>query len=137
VLELTANPHGLGKSRSKTSHCQLFKTAGRAHITTNRKGAWGVDSEPVELDERRGMAAQKSTEIRRRSHEIQADQAALREREEAFERQAIAGPSTTWTEAAAKARYLIELFAATPEARNPRRQELIARVLDDLARLSQ
>lgn len=96
-----------------------------------------MDSDPVELDEHRGLAAQKSTEIRRRSHEVQADQAALRERQEAFERQAIAGPSTTWAEAAAKARYLIELFAATPEARSPRRQELIAKVLNDLARLSQ
>ena len=95
-----------------------------------------VDGDPVELDEHRGMAAQKSTEVRRRSHEVRADQAALRERQEAFELQAIAGPSTSWAEAAAKARYLIELFAATPEARNPRRQELIAKVLDDLTRLS-
>jgi hypothetical protein len=39
-------------------------------------------------------------------------------------------------EAAAEARYLILLFAGTSEARNPRRQELIAKVLDDLARLS-
>src|ERR1700747_3032488 len=37
---------------------------------------------------------------------------------------------------AAKARYLILLFAETSEARYPRRQELIANVLDDLARLS-
>jgi hypothetical protein len=95
-----------------------------------------VDSDPVDLDERRGMAAQKSTEIRRRSLEVRADQAALRERQEAFECQAMASPSTTWAEATARARYLIELFAVTPEARNPRRQELIARVLDDLARLS-
>jgi len=95
-----------------------------------------MNGDPVELDGHRGMAAQKSTEVRRRAHEVQADQAALRERQEAFERQAVAGPSTSWAEAAAKARYLIELFAATPEARNPRRQELIAKVLDDLARLS-
>ena len=90
----------------------------------------------VELDEHRGMAAQKSTEVRRRLHEVQADQAALRRRQEEFERHAVAAPSTTWPDAAAKAQYLIELFAATPEARDPRRQELIAKVLDDLARLS-
>jgi hypothetical protein len=90
---------------------------------------------PVELDEHRGMAAQKSTEIRRQLHEVQADQAALRCRQEEFERQAVAAPSASWTEAAAKARYLIQLFAATPEARDPRRQELIAKVLDDFARL--
>jgi hypothetical protein len=91
---------------------------------------------PVELDEHRGMAAQKLTEIRRRLLEVQADQAALRRRQEEFECHALAAPSTTWAEAAAEARYLILLFAETSEARNPRRQELIAKVLDDLARLS-
>jgi hypothetical protein len=43
-------------------------------------------------------------------------------------------PATTWAEAAAEARYLILHFAETSEARNPRRKELIAQVLDDLAR---
>jgi hypothetical protein len=91
---------------------------------------------PVDLDEHRGMAAQKSTEIRRRLHEVQADQAALRCRQEEFERYAVAAPSATWAEAAAKARYLIQLFASTPDAQDPRRQELIATVLEDLTRLS-
>ena len=94
-----------------------------------------MDDAPVELDEHRGLAAQKSTEIRRRSHEVEADQAALRDRQEEFERQALTGPSTTWIEAAARARYLIQLFAATPEGRDPRRQELISKVLEDLTRL--
>ncbi len=91
---------------------------------------------PVDLDDHRGMAAQKSTEIRRRLQEVQADHAALRIRQDEFERYAVAAPSTTWAEASAKARYLIQLFAATPDAQDPRRQELIATVLDDLARLS-
>jgi hypothetical protein len=95
-----------------------------------------MDGDPVELDEHRGMAAQKSTEIRRRSHEVQADQAALRDRQEEFEREAMTGPSTTWAEAAARARYLIQLYAATPEGRHPRRQEVILKVLEDLTRLS-
>ena len=95
-----------------------------------------MTDDPVELDEHRGMAAQKSTEIRRRLYEVQADQAALRLRQEEFECHALASPSTTWAEAATEARYLILLFAETSEARNPRRQELIAKVLDDLARLS-
>lgn len=92
--------------------------------------------EPVELDEHRGMAAQKSTEIRRRVRLVQADQAELRRRQVEFEAQAVIAPSETWREAAEKARYLIQLFAATLEARAPRRQELIAKVLDDFARLS-
>jgi hypothetical protein len=91
---------------------------------------------PVQLDEHRGMAAQKSTVVRRRNHEVEADQAALRSRQEEFERHAVAAPSTTWLEAAEKAQYLIQLFAATPEGHDPRRQELIARVLDDFAILS-
>jgi len=91
---------------------------------------------PVQLDEHRGMAAQKSTVVRRRNHEVEADQTALRNRQEEFERHAVAAPSTTWLEAAEKAQYLIQLFAATPEGRDPRRQELIARVLDDFAILS-
>ena len=37
---------------------------------------------PVELDEHRGMAAQTSTELRRRLHKVQADQAALRRRQD-------------------------------------------------------
>jgi hypothetical protein len=91
---------------------------------------------PVELDEHRGMAAQKSTEIRRRLREVEADQSALRHRQEEFERYAVASPSNSWLAVAERARYLIQLFAATPEAQDPRRQELIASVLDDLARLS-
>ena len=92
---------------------------------------------PVELDEHRGMAAQKETEIRRLLHEVQADQTALRARQDEIESFMVAADATTWPEAAAKARYLIELYAATPDAQDPRRQRLVAGVLADLARLSE
>ena len=82
------------------------------------------------------MAALKATEIRRRRFlEFQADQAALRRRQEELEELLLAAPAETWTEAAGKAIYLIELFAATPEAQDPRRKALIAFALDDLSRL--
>ena len=93
--------------------------------------------EPVDLDEHRGMAAQKQTEIRRLLHEVQANQTALRERMEEIETVMVAAEAMTWQEAAAKARYLIQLYAATADARDPRRQKLIAGVLADLARLSE
>ena len=96
-----------------------------------------TDDDPVNLDGRRGMAAQKSTEIRRRLHEVQADQAALRHRQEELEHFMLAAPAATWAEAAAKAKYLIQLFAATADAQDPRRKKLIASALDDLARLSE
>lgn len=90
----------------------------------------------IPLDEHRGMAAQKATEIRRRLAEVAADQAALRRRQAELE-QFIAAPASTWREAAEKARYLIGLYAATPEARDPHRQKLIAGLLDDLERLAE
>jgi hypothetical protein len=92
--------------------------------------------EPVDLDERRGMAAQKATEIRRqRLHEFQADQIALRQRQNDLEKLLLAAPAKTWPEAAAKAQYLIQLFSATLEAQEPQRKRLIAHALEDLNRL--
>jgi hypothetical protein len=96
-----------------------------------------MTDKPVDLDEHRGMAAQKETEIRRLLHEVQADQTALRIRQEKLESFMAAAAATTWPEAAAKARYLIQLYATTPDAQDPRRQKLIAGVLADLARLSE
>ena len=89
---------------------------------------------PANLDEHRGMAARKDTEIRRRLQEVQADQAALRARQQEFEQFLLAAPSETWAEAAAKARYLIGLYAHTAEARDPLRERLIASTLADLNR---
>jgi len=95
-----------------------------------------MTDEPVDLDEHRGMAAQKATELRRQSlYDFHADQEALRLRQEELEKLLLAAPAENWPEAAAKAQYLIQLFAATPEAQDPRRKELIAHALDDLNRL--
>ena len=94
-----------------------------------------MTDDPVDLDAHRGMESLKATENRREKLQtFQADQQALRERQEELER-LLAAPADTWPEAAAKAHYLIELFAATPEAQDPRRKKLIAHTLDDLNRL--
>ncbi len=90
----------------------------------------------IELDQHRGMAAQKATEMRRLLAEVEADHTALRLRQEELEKFLLAVPAGTWHEAAEKARYLLTLFAATPAAQDPRRQKLIADVLDDFGRLS-
>ena len=93
---------------------------------------------PVELDSRRGMAAQKATEERRRYlHKLRADQEALRQRQKELENLLLAEPAKTWPEAAVKAQYLIDLFSATLEAQEPGRSELIAQTLDDLTRLTE
>ena len=91
--------------------------------------------DPVALDEHRGMAAQRATEIRRQLAHVAADQEGLRQRQAELEHLMLIAPAQTWHDAAAKARYLIGLFAHTIEARDPRRQQLIASALEDLARL--
>ena len=95
-----------------------------------------MESDPVALDGRRGMAAQKATEVRRLQSEVEAQRAALRRRQAELEEHFLAGPAATWEEAAEKARYLVTLLADTPEGREPRRRAIIAGVLDDFARLA-
>ena len=95
-----------------------------------------MSDDPVTLDERRGMAAQKATEIRRRLGEVKKQQAELRRREEELEKFLLAEPAATWEEAADKASYLLTLFAATSTGRDPRRRKIIGGVLKDFARLA-
>jgi hypothetical protein len=90
----------------------------------------------IKLDEHRGHSERKATEIRRLLQSVEADQSALRTRQEELETQLTAAPATTWPEAADKARYLIGLLSATSAARDPRRKKLIANVLEDMRRLS-
>lgn len=95
-----------------------------------------MTDDPVELDGRRGMAAQKATEERRQYlHNLQADREALQHRQKVLEKLLLAEPAKTWPEAAIKAQYLIELFAMTPDAQDPRRKGLIKQTLADLTRL--
>ena len=90
----------------------------------------------IDLDSHRGMMAQKATEIRRLLAEVEANEKALRIRQDELEAQLVAAPAANWHDAADKVRYLLGLFAATPWAQDPRKQKLIASVLDDLRRLS-
>ncbi len=91
---------------------------------------------PVDLDRYRGLAAQKSTEARRLLAEVQANEKALRERRDELEAHLLAAPASSWSEAAEKAHYLLSLFAETPQGQDPRRQALIAAVLEDFLQLS-
>jgi hypothetical protein len=89
----------------------------------------------VDLDQHRGMAAQKATDLRRLLADVEANEKALRLRQDELEAQLVASPAPNWPEAAGKARYLLNLFAASLAADDPRRQKLIAAVLDDFERL--
>jgi hypothetical protein len=95
-----------------------------------------VTDETVDLDQHRGMAAQKATELRRLLADVEANEKALRVRQDELESHLIAAPATNWAEAAEKARYLLNLFAGTLRTEDSRRHRLIAAVLADFERLS-
>jgi len=95
-----------------------------------------MTDDPVNLDTRRSIEGKMATEIRRHSlKDFEADQEALRKRQQELETQLLADPATTWSEAAVKAQYLIRRYAETSEAQDARRQKLIQRALGDLARM--
>jgi hypothetical protein len=95
-----------------------------------------MTDEPVDLDGRRSSAGKIASEIRRHAiRDSEADQETARLRQEELEVQLSADAARTWPEVAAKAQYLIRLYAETPEAQDARRRKLVERALADIARL--
>jgi hypothetical protein len=90
----------------------------------------------IDLDQHRGMAAQKATELRRLLAGVEENEKALRLRQEELESHLLAAPAANWHEAADKARYLLNLFAATQAAQDPRKLKLISAVIADFKRLA-
>jgi hypothetical protein len=95
-----------------------------------------VSDEPLDLDRHRGMAAQKATDIRRILAEVENNAKALRDRQGLFESQLLSAPAASWPEAAAKARYVLNLYAAGLAPGDTHHRDLVAAVLADFARLS-
>jgi hypothetical protein len=95
-----------------------------------------VSDAPVDLDRHRGMASQKATDIRRVLAEVEANAKALRDRQGILESQLLSAPATSWPEAAAKARYVLNLYAAGLPASDTHHRDLVAAVLADFAQLS-
>jgi hypothetical protein len=90
----------------------------------------------IDLDRCRGMEAQKSTDLRRLLAEVEANERALRLRQDELEAHLAAAPAANWPEAAEKARYVLGLYAATLTAEDTRRLTLVAAVLEDFEHLA-
>jgi hypothetical protein len=95
-----------------------------------------VTDEPLDLDKHRGMAAQKATDIRRILADAENNARALRDRQSILEYQLLSSPAASWPEAAAKARYVLNLYAADLGAADTHHRDLVAAVLADFERLS-
>jgi hypothetical protein len=91
---------------------------------------------PLDLDSHRGMAAQKATDIRRILAEVESNAKSLRDRQEVLESQLRTVPAASWPEAAAKARYVLNLYAAALALADTHHRDLVEAVLADFARLS-
>jgi hypothetical protein len=91
---------------------------------------------PVNLDKHRGMAAQKATNIRRVVADVEAKAKILRDQQGVVEIELLALPASSWPEAAAKARYVLNLYAAGLGAADSHHRDLVAAVLADFTRLA-
>ena len=91
---------------------------------------------PIELDRHRGMAAQKATDIRRVLADVEANAKLLRDKQGVVEIQLLAVPAASWPEAVAKARYVLNLYAASLSPSDTHHRDLVAAVLADFSRLS-
>ena len=98
--------------------------------------AYLVSDKPLDLDKHRGMAAQKATDIRRALAEVENNARQLRERQEVLESQLLSVQAASWPEAAAKARYVLNLYAADLPPGDTHHRDLVAAVFADFARLT-
>lgn len=94
-----------------------------------------MSDEPVKLDTHRGMAAQKATDIRRVFADAESHAANLRDRQMLIESLLTDVPATSWPQAAAKARYVLNLYTSTLGTQDTRHRDLVDAVLADFARL--
>jgi hypothetical protein len=91
----------------------------------------------IDLDQHRGSAAQKASDLCRllgRKWRPTKERCTFGKMN--WSSHLVAAPGANWHEAAEKARYLLTLFATTLAAQDPRRQKLIAAVLNDFERLA-
>lgn len=95
-----------------------------------------MNEEPLDLDKHRGMAAQKATDIRRILAEVEDNARGLRERQAELENRLLSVQATSWPEAAAKARYVLNLYVAELAPGDARHRDLVEAIFADFARLA-
>jgi hypothetical protein len=95
-----------------------------------------VSDKPLDLDRHRGIAAQKATDIRRILADVENNARELRDRQAVLEDQLLSAPAASWPDAAAKARYVLNLYAAGLAPADTHHRDLVAAVFADFARLS-
>ncbi|WP_085793274.1 hypothetical protein [Roseivivax jejudonensis] len=95
-----------------------------------------MTDDPIDLDDRRSVAGQHASELRRRPANKQRPlQLPQQPHLESLEDQMLAEPARTWAEVTKKWRFLLDRYAATLGAGDERTQKLIKRAVGDMDRL--
>lgn len=95
-----------------------------------------VTDKTLDLDKHRGIAAQKATDLRRILADVENNAKDLRARQGVVESQLLSAPAASWPEAAAKARYVLNLYAAGLAPDDTHHRDLVAAILADFDRLA-
>jgi hypothetical protein len=95
-----------------------------------------MTDKPLDLDRHRGIAAQKATDIRRVLAAVENNARELRDSQAAVESQLLSAPAVSWPDAAAKARYVPNSYAAGLAAHDTHHRDLVTAILADFDRLS-
>jgi hypothetical protein len=77
-----------------------------------------MTDDTIDLDQHRGMAAQKATDLRRLLADVEANGRALRLRQDELEAHLVAAPAANWREAAEK-RVTCSTFCELPDGARP------------------
>jgi hypothetical protein len=96
-----------------------------------------MTDDPINLDGRRSSAGRHDSEMRRRPANTDPDaMPSQKPHPEDLDARMLAEPARNWSDLLETCRFLLGLYAATPEAGDERIQELIGRALDDMNRLA-
>jgi hypothetical protein len=95
-----------------------------------------MSDKTIDLDQHRGMKAQKATELRRLLADVEANERALRLRQDELQAHMVAAPAANWGEAVEKVRYVLGLYTTGLASEDTRGRALVAAVLEDLERLA-
>jgi hypothetical protein len=85
-----------------------------------------VSDKPLDADKHRGMAAA----------DVENNAKNMRDRQAILENQLLSVPAASWSEAAAKARYVLNLYAAGLAPADTHHRDLVAAIFGHFARLS-
>jgi hypothetical protein len=102
------------------------------HGSKNRMTA--MNERPTDLDGRRSLEQKIQADLRRKAAN-RPGQSRGEDGEHRLDTALSAEPAQNWIEATVTARFLLERYAATPDASDARIQTLIARALCDMTRL--